>query len=223
VKDWIRSTTAIFRKDLILEFRSRFSINALLLFILSSVFLLSLAVGPRGVSPEVSSALLWIVILFSAVIGLGRAFVGEEERGTVLLLQLNASPGAVYAGKLLFNLSLSIAMHLLAAAAFWLILDLRAESAWALLLILGLGAIGFAGATTLLSAIIARTVNRGPLLAILSFPVLVPVLLTVIQGTNEAMRGGSISDIGSDVLVLIGYAGAVITVSALLFEFVWND
>lgn len=111
MKDWIQSATAIFQKDLILEFRSRYSINALLLFVLASVFLLSLAVGPGGLSIEVTSALLWIVILFAAVIGLGRAFVSEEERGTVLLLQLNATPGAIYAGKLFFNLALSLAMH----------------------------------------------------------------------------------------------------------------
>jgi heme exporter protein B len=223
MRDWLRSALAIFQKDVLLEFRTRFSINALLLFILASVFLLSLAIGPVALSPEISSGLLWVVILFSAVIGLGRAFVSEEERGTVLLLQLNATPGAVYTGKLFFNLALSVTMHALAVVAFWLILDFRAGSPGALVLIVLLGAIGFAGATTLLSAIIARTVNRGPLLAILAFPILVPLLLSVIQGTNEALRGGSVVDVSPDLLVLIGYAGAVITVSALLFEYVWNE
>lgn len=100
---------------------------------------------------------------------------------------------------------------------------MRPESPLVLALVLALGAIGFAGATTLLSAIIARTANRGPLLAILSFPILVPLLLSVIQGTKVALRGGSFSAVQPDVLVLVGYAGAVITVSTLLFEYVWND
>ncbi|HMB93312.1 MAG TPA: heme exporter protein CcmB, partial [Rhodothermales bacterium] len=201
-----------------------YAINMLLMFVLSALLLVIFAIGQEPVSDRVQAALLWIVILFSAAIGLGRAFIAEEERGTVLLLQLNTRASMVYAGKLLFNFLLVLGLNVVAVGAFLLLLNVEVRLPGLLLTTLVLGALGLSGATTLLAAIIARTANRGPLLPVLLFPLLIPLLLSVVSATKSALPNGLGWAAASDeMLTLVGFAGVVITASVLLFDYVWND
>ncbi len=225
--EWFAGAWAVFLKDLRLELRTRYAVSALLLFVVSSLLLVAFAVGTGEVGERVASALLWVVIVFAAAVGLGRAFVAEEERGTVLLLQLHLRGSMVYAGKLLFNVLLVGAMNALAAFGFVLVLGLEVAAPVLLAAALALGALGLAGATTLLSAIIARASAGGPLLPVLAFPLLVPLLLSVVRVTQRALLLGAAAGpwaaSANDLVTLGAYAGVVVTASVLLFDYVWND
>lgn len=222
--NWFYGTLAVFEKDLRIELRSRYAINLLLMFVLSSLLLVLFGIGQEPVSPRVQSALLWIVVLFSAAVGLGRAFISEEERGTVLLLQLNTRPSTVLAGKLLFNLMLTLVMNLVALAAFLLLLGVKVRLPGLLVVTLLLGAIGLSGCATFLGAVIARTAGRGPLLPVLLFPILIPLLLSVVSATRTAMIGMGGWNVASDeLLTLIGFDGTVLTAATLLFDYVWKE
>ncbi len=221
--NWLQGAWAVFEKDVRLELRSRYAINMLVLFVLAAVLVVLFAVGSEPVGARVQAALLWIVVLFSAAVGLGRAFIAEEEGGTVLLLQLNTWPSMVYAGKLLSNILLVGTLTLVAFAAFWLLLGLDVRQPVLLLVTLALGALGLAGATTLLAALIARTQNRGPLLPVLLFPLLAPLLLSGVSATHAALEGAGWSAAQDELLALVGFAGVTITASVLLFDYVWMD
>ncbi|ACY49305.1 heme exporter protein CcmB [Rhodothermus marinus] len=225
MKAWLRGFWAVFEKDIKLELRARYAINMLLLFALGALVVMAFAVGPTPLSARVQAALLWTVLLFAAAVGLGRAFISEEERGTMLLLQLNLRPGAVYAGKLLVNFVLLLALNLVAVGAFAVLL--RVQVAWPglLALTLLLGSIGLAGATTLLSALIARAAGgRGALLPVLLFPVLVPLLLSAVEATRSALLVAEGWAAATDeLLTLVGFGGAVITAAVLLFDYIWLD
>jgi heme exporter protein B len=225
MKSWLRGFWAVFEKDIKLELRARYAIHMLLLFALGALVVVAFAVGPAPLSAQVQAALLWTVILFAAAVGLGRAFISEEERGTILLLQLHVQPGAVYSGKLLVNFVLLLALNLVTVGAFVVLLGV--EIAWPglLVLVLTLGSIGLAGATTLLSALIARAAGgRGALLPVLLFPVLVPLLLSAVEATRSALLVAEGWTVAVDALLtLLGYGGAVITAAVLLFEYIWLD
>ncbi|BBM73731.1 heme exporter protein CcmB [Rhodothermus marinus] len=225
MKAWLRGFWAVFEKDIKLELRARYAINMLLLFALGALVVMAFAVGSTPLSARVQAALLWTVLLFAAAVGLGRAFISEEERGTMLLLQLNLRPGAVYAGKLLVNFALLLALNLVAVGAFAVLL--RVQVAWPglLALTLVLGSIGLAGATTLLSALIARAAGgRGALLPVLLFPVLVPLLLSAVEATRSALLVAEGWAAATDeLLTLVGFGGAVITAAVLLFDYIWLD
>ncbi len=220
---WLSGAIAVLAKDVQLERRSRYALNTLLLFAVSSLLIVAFAIGGAPLSTGLRSVILWIIILFSAIAGLSHAFVSEEERGTILLLQLNATASAVFVGKLLFNLGLSLLMNTVVAVMFAVVLGFGEANVPALAAILLLGAIGLSGATTLISAIIARTPNKGPLFAVLSFPILVPLLVSVVGGTTKALEGGGIADVFAELSTLVGYAGMVITASVLLFDYLWRD
>ena len=193
------------------------------MFVLSSLLLVLFAIGQDPVSERVQSALLWIVILFSASIGLGRSFVSEEETGTVLLLQLNTRASMVFAGKLLYTLVLVLGLNAVAVAVFLVVLDVPVRSPGLLLATLGLGALGLSGATTLLAALIARAARSGPLLPVLLLPLLTPLLLSVVAATRKAILGAGWVAAQAEMLTLVGFAGATISAATLLFDFVWTD
>ena len=225
--DWLAGAWAVFEKDIKLELRSRYAINMLLMFVLASLLLILFAIGQAamsGLGPRLQAALLWIVILFAAALGLGRVFVSEEERGTVLLLQLHTRGSMVYAGKLLFNIVLVLSLNAVALAAFVVLLSVQVPYLGLLLTTLVLGAVALAGATTLLGAIIARAAGSGPLLPVLLFPLLAPLLLSVVSATRSALVPTLGWDAaGTDLLRIVAFAGTVITASVLLFDYVWTD
>ena len=222
--NWLAGAWAVFEKDVRLELRSRYAINMLLMFVLASLLLMLFAIGQEPLSRRVQSALLWIVILFAASIGLGRSFVGEEERGTVLFLQLNTMPSMVYAGKFLFNFLLVLVLNLVAVVVLAILLGMRVAEPVLLAIVVILGSLGLAGATTLLAAIIARSSSHGPLLPVLLFPLLVPLLMSVVSATRHALIGEAAWPLSSDELTtLVAFAGVVITASVLLFDYVWKE
>ncbi|HET6568962.1 MAG TPA: heme exporter protein CcmB [Rhodothermales bacterium] len=221
--DWLFGAWAVFEKDLRLELRSRYAVNMLVMFVLSTLLLVLFAIGQESVTERVQSALLWVIVTFSAAIGLGRAFIGEEERGTVLLLQLNTQGSMVYAGKLVFNFLLVLGLNVIALGGFLLLFRLKIQAPGLLLATLLLGALGLSSTTTFLSAIIARTSNQGPLLPVLVFPVLIPLLLSVVSATRTAILGAGWSFAADELLTLVGFAGVTITAAFLLFEYVWRD
>jgi len=221
--DWLAGTWAVFRKDLRIELRNRYGINTLLLFVLGTLLLILFAVGPQPLSARVQSALLWIVMLFAASLGLGRSFVAEAEGGTVLLLRLNTRPSMVFVGKLLFNMLLVGGLTLFATGAFLFLLDISVRTPGLLAAALGLGTIGLAVATTLLAALVARAARRGPLLPVLLLPLLVPLLVSGTSATRKAFVGRSWLQAQDELLTLLGFAGATLSAAVILFDYLWEE
>ncbi len=224
MKIWLHGAWSVLAKDLRLEFRTRYAVNMLIMFVVSSVLIVAVGVGREPATSGLLSGLLWVVIFFSSAIGLGRAFIAEEEGGTVLLLRLNVRGSMVYAGKLAFNYLMLLGVDLLATLGFRVLLNMTIEDTVLLAVILAVGSLGLAGATTLLSAIIARTTNRGPLLPVLAFPMLFPLLMTLVPAALSALEGGGGWDEAwGSLRVMVAFAGVVITAAVLLFDYVWEE
>src|SRR5687767_14525868 len=98
-----RQALEICRKDFKAEIRTRYAVNALLMFIIVVISIIKFSLGEEKLSSELHAGLLWIIIFFSASNGLSRFFVSEEERGTSLALKLLSTPKSVLLEKLIFN------------------------------------------------------------------------------------------------------------------------
>jgi heme exporter protein B len=220
---WLAGAWAVFRKDLHVELRSQYAVNSLLLFALGALLVVAFAIGPQPVSARVRSALLWVVLLFAASIGLGRSFVAEHEGGTALLLRLHTRASMVFAGKLLFNLCLVALLTLTATVVFMLLIGGAVGSPGLFVGTLALGAVGLTGATTLLSALVARAARQGPLLPVLALPLLIPLLISGVGATRKAILGQGWVAAQDEVLTLIGFAGATLSAAFLLFDYVWCE
>jgi heme exporter protein B len=168
---------------------------------------------------QVLPFLLWIVLLFATSAGLPRTFVQEEETHTATALRLAARPSAVFWGKLAFSLSLTWALEALVAPLFLAMVQLSVKSPGLFIVGLLAGGFGLAAASTVIAAIIAQTRAGSTLFAVLSFPILIPLLLLVVELTRNAVDGAA-----ADVVLrqLLLYDGSVAVAGAMLFPAIWN-
>ncbi len=222
MSDWLAETYAVFAKDWKSEARNLYALNTLALFAVTTLVLVSVGLGPMGVDAagaQVLPFLLWIVLLFATSAGLPRAFVQEEETHTATALRLAARPSTVFWGKLAFSLSLTWGLEILVAPLFLAMVQLDVAAPGQFIAALAAGGFGLAAASTVIAAIIAQARGRATLFAVLSFPILIPLLLLVVELTRDAV-GGFASDAVLRQLLL--YDGTVAVAGAMLFPAIWN-
>ena len=219
---WTAEAGAIFGKDWRSELRTRYALNTVGLFAFTTLVVVSLSLGPVGASEEARPflpVLLWLILLFAASAGLPRTFVHEEEVGTAVALRLTARPSSLFCGKALYNLTLILALELLITPLYVAMLQMPVVSAFELVLTLALGGYGLAVGSTLIAAMVAQARARGPLFAVLAFPILLPLLKFAVQATI----GVVLDEPTEGVLTLILMYDATLTVASLmLFPAIWN-
>lgn len=220
---WIRQSLVIWHKELRIEFRTRFAYSTLLMFAVTTLITISFSVGGFVPDSDITAALLWIILFFSAMAGLGRTFVQEEEKKTVTALKLAVAPEPVFLGKYLFNVTLLCSLTVLVVPLFLVLLNQSVPQWPPFLVTVILGVLGLAGASTIIAAIVAKAEAKSAMMTILAFPVLVPLLLAAINATRACLAGASGAAPASELYVLLFYNGAVLTASLLLFEYIWNE
>ena len=215
---------ALFQKDFHSELRTRYAINSLAMFIIVAISVILFSIGNENISPGLTGGLFWVVIFFSAMSGLSRAFVSEEERGTSLTLQLIASPATVFTGKLLFNLILVFLMNIVITLLYsMLFAEFIIQNYLLFFLTFVFGNIGIAISSTLIAAIIAKAGSKGTLYPVLSFPILLPLILTSVKLTSFAIDGIHISEAFFELAIVLCYDIIMISASYMLFDFIWKD
>ena len=108
----------IFQKDVLQEFKTRYAVNAILLFAVVTLVSVSFSIGTFSASAEIKCALLWIILFFSAMSGLSHIFIREEEKHTADTLKLVTLPTSIFLGKFIFNFLLFIALQVIIVLLF---------------------------------------------------------------------------------------------------------
>ncbi|HEY3215203.1 MAG TPA: heme exporter protein CcmB [Candidatus Eisenbacteria bacterium] len=211
---------AILHKECRSEWRTRYGLNAALLFAVTSLTGVSFAVGRLTDRSDVLSGLLWIVLLFASLASLSHAFVREVEGHTMMLLRLVASPTAIALGKMLFNLVFLAVLELVTVPLFLLLMGAPPPRWDAFLALLAAGSLALGASATLVGALIAQTRGRGALFAGVSLPLLLPVLAAAVSGTRAQWAGGAVT---SELRLLVAYAVATLAASLLLYDHLWED
>ncbi|MCK9409098.1 MAG: heme exporter protein CcmB [Bacteriovoracaceae bacterium] len=220
----ISTSYHIFVKEFVSEFRTRYALNALLMFVVTTLSIILFSIGQESPSIDVLSGTLWIVIFFSAMSGLSRTFVAEEERGTSLTLRLLVNASSVYIGKLVYNFALILVLSVIIAVSYVLfITEFTVKTFEIFWLTILLGSAGLASASTILAAIIAKANTKGTLFPVLAFPILLPLLLTCINATKLATEGAFLVEAVKEFQILISFTVVMIATSFLVFDFVWKD
>ena len=213
----------IFQKDIRQEFKTRYSLNAIFLFALVTLVAVSFSIGTFSANSDVKSALLWIIIFFSAMSGLSHIFVREEEKQTADTLKLVARPTGIFLGKFLFNLFLLYALEIITIPLYFAVMNFEVSGVAVFICVLVLGSLGLSAGATITAAIISKASAKGALFAVLSFPILLPVIIAGINGTKIAVKYTEFGEASSELQMLFSYSVVVITAAILLFDFVWNE
>ena len=210
---YFADVVALTRKDLRIELRAGDTLPAMLLFVLSTLVIFHFAL-PEGTGDDAAYGLLWVAIVFTALLGLARAWVPEQEHGVLDGLVLAPSDrSAIWLGKTLATLTFLVAAQVVALPAFVLFfapLDLTAV-AGVLLADVGICAVG-----SLMAAMAAAGRSREVLLPLLVLPLAIPLIVGGV--------GAAISPEGVRYLLLLALYDTVFAVlSWASFEYVVTE
>jgi heme exporter protein B len=212
---------ALLYKELTLEWRNRYALNGLLLYVLSTVFVCYLSFR-QITSVPVWNALFWIIMLFASINAVGRSFI-QEHKGRLLYFHSTCSPQAFVLAKMAYNAIIMWVIALLGYIIYILFIGDLVQDHLMFGLALWLGSTGFALILTLMSAIASKTDNNLSLMAILSFPVQLPFLITLIKFSKNAVDGLDPSVSYGLITVLGMIIVIVVALSYLLFPYLWRD
>ena len=223
---YLSEAVAIWLRDLRGEFRTRYAVNAILMFAVTTLIAVCFSIGSFRIGdaeqPFLYAVLLWIILVFSALSGLSRSFVKEEEAVTMDVLKLSARPQSVFLGKLFFNLTLLGALEFIIVPLFILLMNYKIASPVLFVAMIISGGFGLGAGTTIVAAMIAQASARGALFSVLSFPLLLPLMITAIKGCERAADG--INTAGwPEVRIAVASTVIMITISLFLFPMIWEE
>ena len=218
---WLNEVKTLFAKDLALELRQRYALGGILLYTVSITFVVYMMLG-EGVKGVVWAALFWIMMLFSSVNAVAKSFLQEGE-GRQLYYYTLASPTAVVVAKMLYNIVLLTVVGSLLYGVMSLVLGNPIGMKGLFFGLMILSALSFSIAFTFISAIASKAQQSGTLMAILSFPVVVPILLLLMRLTKIALELMVDSNYWKDIVMLLSVDVILIGLVFILFPYLWRD
>jgi heme exporter protein B len=220
---FVRRAWAVTWKDVLVERRSKETLNALVFFAVLLLFAFQFALGPdRDRLVQALPGLLWLGFILSGLLGLGRTFVTERENDCwEALLLTPGDKSAVYVGKLAGNMLLMFAVEALLIALFGVFFNVDLVSVLpALVLVVSLGTVGLAAVGTLFAAMTANIRARELLFPILLLPVQVPVLLGTVKATEAVLTGEPLSSVAQWLKLLVAADTIYLVTGFLTFDFI---
>jgi heme exporter protein B len=210
---YLADVAALTRKDLRVELRARDTLPAMLLFVLSTLVVFHFAL-PEGTGDDAAYGLLWVAIVFTALLGLARAWVPEQEHGVLDGLVLApCDRSAIWLGKTLATLAFLLAAQVVALPAFVLFFAPLDTTALAGVL---LANVGICAVGSLMAAMAAAGRARELLLPLLLLPLAIPL---VVGGVGAAIS----PDGGRFLLFLALYDAVFAVLSWASFEYVVTE
>lgn len=210
-------------KELLIEWKQKYAINGLLLYAACMVVVTALALtGKTQISTQTWSVMYWLVMLFVAINAVAKSFMGESEGQMYYLYQM-AHPASILVAKMIYN---ALLLAFTGTISFFLftIFTQRVIGNYSLFaLTLLSGAVAFAANLTMVSAIAAKAENKHVLLSVLSFPIIVPLLLTLIRLTIQSVEGMPTNENYGRLGMIAGITVILSVLSVILFPFVWKD
>jgi heme exporter protein B len=218
---------AILRKELRLELRTLESVPAMTLFSVTTFVLFHFGLDRGSVDGDLASGVLWVTLLFAAMLAINRLFVADEEEGGFdgfLLAPVDRS--ALLIAKALTLLVYLVALEIVALPAFALLLLAPpvSQALPALLAVLALADLGIVAVGTLVAAIAVRTRTRDLIGPLLCLPLLVPVVLGAARATTPLLLSGGAAPVPGRWLLVLGLYDLVFGLLAYaVFDYLLED
>ncbi len=216
----LKEVKSLIHKDMVLEWRSKYALNGILLYVVSTVFVCYQAF--KSVDTATWNALFWIIMLFASVNAINKSFV-QESHNRQLYYYTIASAKAVILSKIIYNIFIMLLLSAIAFFVYSIIFKNPLGDPALYLAAVVLGSVGFASVFTMVAGISAKAGNNSTLMAILSFPIIIPLLLVLIKLSKNAMDGLERSVSYDELLVLAAINIITVAISLLLFPYLWRD
>ena len=215
---------AIVVKDIAAELHTREMVSAMWVFSVLTMLIFSFALDLRGaVARAAAPGVLWATVAFAGTLGLNRSLTREQLTGCLDgLLLTPVDRSAIFFGKALGNLIFMAVVEIVLLPLFSALFNVPLLSPGVVLVTI-LGTLGYAAVGTLLATIAVNTRAREVMLPVLLLPLAVPLLIAAVQATSGLVAGGTLSDVGSWLRLLIVYDLLIVAVSILTFGYLVEE
>lgn len=211
----------LIKKEFLLEFRQKSTLAGILVYIVATVFISALSFK-KIIHPTVWNALFWTIFMFITVNVSTKSFM-QETKGKGLYNYLYYSPRHFILSKIIYNMLLMAVLSLLTFFFYSWFVGSMVQDMGMFLLALLFSSSAFSGVLSLMSAIASKANNNISLMAILSFPVLMPLLLVSVKLSKHAIDGLAWSVSYKYLLILIMLNFVVVALATLLFNYLWKE
>jgi heme exporter protein B len=223
---FLKQAWTLARKDIVTELRTREMLLSMFLFGFLVVLIFNFGIEP-GIRDEnlVKPGVLWAAFTFAAILGLNRSFASEKENDCLQgLLLCPVDRAVIYLGKFIGNFVFLLSMGLIVFLFFSVLYNVDVAAVILPLgLILVLGTVGFCAVGTLFSALSVGLRARDVMLAILLFPIMVPVVLSAAKSSGAVLDGKGLTGSGGWLVLLVVYDVVFIAISIMTFDYVVED
>lgn len=199
----------------------KYSFSGILIYVVSTIFICYLSFK-HIVDPPTWNALFWVILLFAAVNAIAKSFL-QESRGLQLFYYTLVNPRHLIIAKIFYNMLLLLVLATVSFVVYIIFMGNIVQDTPMFFIGLLLGAAGLSSVLTLVSAIAAKTNNSAALMAILSFPVLLPLLMTIIKFSKNAMDGLNWSVNYPNLIILLAINLLISALAYLLFQYLWRE
>jgi heme exporter protein B len=199
-------------------------ISGLGLYLISLIFIcyITFSLRQSSISEATWSALFWLVILFSVINSVAKSFIGDPKGLSIYYYSI-VSPQAIIVSKILYNTILCFVLSLSGYLLFELFIDNPVQDHLIFVTTLFLTSIGFASSLSLISGISSKANNSNILMAVLSFPLLISILLMAIRITKNVLDGLDPSFSYDELINLVAINCILSGLAYLLFPYIWRS
>lgn len=208
------------QKDVMLEWRQKYSVYGLLLYLCSAIFAIN--VLQERPEPEVWNSLFWIILLFVSVNAVAKSFLQEHKHRGIYYFTVH-HPREIIISKLIYNVVLMIGMSLVSLLLFTVLLGSPIMNFPKFLLMVIVGGMSLSLLFTLLSAIASKAGGNSALIAILGFPLVVPQLILLADLSKPLFQTMLVLGWWKFFIVLIALDVLVVLLSVILFPYLWKE
>lgn len=221
---FVSALKAVVWKDLASEWRSREMISAMLVFSLLVIFIFNFALElDTRMRANVTSGVLWVTLVFAGTLGLNRSLAAEKDRGCLDgLLLAPVDRTVIFFGKALANLIFMVILALIVLPIYSLLYNqnlLRPD----LILVVLLGAVGYAVVGTLLASMTVQARTRDILLPILLFPVIIPLLVAAVKCSGLLLENVALAELSGWLSFMLVYDVIFSAVALMSFDYIVEE
>jgi heme exporter protein B len=209
----------LLRKDFLMDWRQKHPLTGILLYVTVSIYTVYLSFSAL-VTPAVWSALFWIILLFVTTMALAKSFLQEERRHLYYYFTVPSS--ILIISKLVYSFVYLLSIGLFGLLIYIVLLGMPTFSLGLFIVNFINGVLGLSAAFTMIASMAVHTHQKGNLMAVLGFPVIMPVLLLAITNSKKIVEGGNWESIDSFSLILISVNVIIVALSLILFPYSWK-
>jgi heme exporter protein B len=183
----LRNALILAKKDLYSELKTKQVLATMIIFAGLVILVFSFAFDPaNNTTKEVIPGVVWVIIVFSGILGLNRSFISEQRNDTMqglMIAPMDAT--SIFLGKLFANFAMILVVECISVPFLFLLFNFKILGSVPLfILVLFIGSFGFISIGTFLAALAANSKSSEMLLPLLLFPITSPILIGVVQATR---------------------------------------